>query len=141
MSRTRRTRFAAILLQRCPICLEGRIFSSFFRTNKDCPVCGIHFERETGYYLTAMFFAYTIGFVMVAPLALYLYFRQTPTLQFSVIIGVVILLLWPFIFRYSRVLWLHADQLMDPRDLHMDDADGSDGAMKTESRPSLPARD
>lgn len=110
-----RSRPMAILLQRCPICLEGRVFRSFLRTNKDCPVCGVHFERESGYYLSAMFIAYTLGFILIAPLALYLYFTQTPTAQFSLIIGVVIIVLWPFIFRYSRVLWLHADQLMDPR--------------------------
>ena len=62
-----------------------------------------------------MFIAYTLGFILIAPLALYLYFTQTPTLQFSLIIGAVIIVLWPLIFRYSRILWLHADQLMDPR--------------------------
>jgi len=110
-----RNRWTAILLQRCPVCQEGPVFYRLFRTHKDCPVCGVRFERESGYYLTAMFFAYTIGFVVLAPLALTLYFMQTPTLRFSLIIGATIVLLWPFIFRYSRVLWLHADQLMDPR--------------------------
>jgi len=108
-------RATAILLQRCPVCLEGKVFRSFLRTNKDCPVCGIHFERETGYYLSAMFIAYTIGFILIAPLALYLYLVQTPTVRFGVIVGVTIVVVWPLIFRYSRVLWLHADQLMDPR--------------------------
>jgi uncharacterized protein (DUF983 family) len=111
-----RKRTSAILLQRCPVCLEGKVFRSVFRTNKDCPVCGVHFERETGYYLSAMFIAYTMGFILVAPLALYLYFRQTPTIQFGVIIGAAIVILWPLIFHASRILWLHADQLMDPRD-------------------------
>jgi uncharacterized protein (DUF983 family) len=115
VTQSRRSRQSAILLQRCPVCLEGKVFRSFLRTNKDCPVCGIHFERETGYYLSAMFIAYTLGFIVIAPLALYLYFMQTPTLEFSLIVGGTILLLWPIIFRYSRVLWLHADQLMDPR--------------------------
>ncbi len=114
----------AILLQRCPVCLEGKVFRSFLRTNKDCPVCGVHFERESGYYLSAMFIAYTIGFILIAPLALYLYFMQTPTLQFSVIVGAAIIVSWPLIFRYSRVLWLHADQLMDPRAAAGDDPEG-----------------
>ena len=78
-------------------------------------MCGIHFERESGFYLSAMFIAYTLGFILIAPLALYLYFHQASTARFSIVVGGAILLLWPFIFRYSRVLWLHADQLMDPR--------------------------
>ena len=120
----------AILLQRCPVCLDGKVFRSLFRAHKDCPVCAIHYERESGYYLSAMFIAYTIGFILIAPLALYLYFQQTPTLQFSIIIGGAIVALWPFIFRYSRVLWLHADQLMDPRIAPAADTNGSDQLQK-----------
>jgi hypothetical protein len=24
-------------------------------------------------------------------------------------------IVWPLLFRYSRVIWLHMDQVMDPR--------------------------
>lgn len=109
------TRPAAILLQRCPVCLEGRVFRSALRTYPDCPHCGIHFERETGYFLNAMFIAYAMGFVIIAPTALYLYIRGVETGWFAAIVSIELLLLWPLIFRYSRILWLHADQLMDPR--------------------------
>jgi hypothetical protein len=23
--------------------------------------------------------------------------------------------MWPILFRYSRVIWMHADQVLDPR--------------------------
>jgi uncharacterized protein (DUF983 family) len=105
----------AILLQRCPVCLRGSAFRSFLGMHKDCPVCGIHFERESGYFLNAMFFAYALGFLIIAPTALYLYIRGTTTLEFSIVISAELLLLWPFIFRYSSILWLHVDQLLDPR--------------------------
>lgn len=110
-----RSRPLAILLQRCPVCLEGRVFRSLLGAYKDCPVCGVHFERETGFYLNAMFFAYAIGFVIIAPTALYLFLTHVSTFWFTVIISGELLLLWPLIFRYSRILWMHADQLMDPR--------------------------
>lgn len=113
----RPTRLSAILLQRCPVCLEGRVFRSLLGMHQDCPRCGIHYEREHGYFLNAMFFAYAIGFVIVAPTALVLYLRGVPMLWFTVIMSAELLLLWPFIFRYSRVLWMHADQLLDPRGL------------------------
>jgi uncharacterized protein (DUF983 family) len=105
----------AILLQRCPVCLRGKTFRSFLRMYSDCPVCGVHFERESGYFLNAMFFAYVLGFLIVAPTALYLYIRGTNTLEFSLVISAELLLLWPLVFRYSRVLWMHLDQLLDPR--------------------------
>ncbi len=108
-------RAVAILLTRCPVCLEGRTFYGLLRMHKDCPVCGVHFERETGYFLNAMFFAYVMGFLIIAPTALYLYIRGVSMPWFTAIVSAELILLWPWIFRYSRILWMHADQLMDPR--------------------------
>lgn len=110
-----RSRLAAIILQRCPACLEGRVFHSLLGMNKNCPECGILYERESGYFLNSMFVAYVIGFVIFAPLALALYILQVSALWFSAIMIGLILGIWPFIFRYSRVIWMHADQLIDPR--------------------------
>ena len=108
-------RLLAILLCRCPICLRGRVFRSLLRMHPDCPHCGIHFERETGYFLNAMFFAYVLGFIVLVPTMLYLYIQGASTFWFSVVVTAELLLLWPWVFRYSRVLWLHVDQLLDPR--------------------------
>lgn len=108
-------RLLAILLCRCPICLRGHVFRSLLGMYPDCPTCGIHFERETGYFLNAMFFAYVIGFLILAPTMLYMYFKQVSTVTFTVVVTAELLLLWPWVFRYSRVLWLHFDQLLDPR--------------------------
>ena len=60
-----KNRLLAILLCRCPVCLRGAVFHSLLGMNADCPHCGIHFERETGYFLNAMFFAYVIGFLIL----------------------------------------------------------------------------
>src|SRR5690554_3787279 len=106
-------RLLAILLCRCPICLRGPVFRSLLGMHPDCPHCGIHYERETGYFLNAMFFAYVIGFLILAPTMLYLYFQQVSTLWFTIVVSAETLLLWPWVFRYSRVLWLHMDQLID----------------------------
>jgi uncharacterized protein (DUF983 family) len=108
-------RLAAILAQRCPVCLQGRVFRSLLAMNAECPVCGLHFERETGYFLNAMFAAYTLGFLLLIPSAVWLYWLDVSLPIFSLVIIAEIVLLWPLIFRYSRVLWLHADQLIDPR--------------------------
>jgi uncharacterized protein (DUF983 family) len=113
----RKNRLSAVLLLRCPVCLEGRTFRSLLGMYKHCPQCGILYEREHGYFLNSMFFAYVLGFLLIAPTAIYLYVRGVSMLWFTVIISAELLLLWPFIFRYSRVLWMHADQLLDPRGL------------------------
>ena len=108
-------RLIAILAQHCPVCLEGKVFNSLLAMHKECPVCGIHFERETGYFLNAMFVAYAIGFLFIIPSAIYLYFLNVSVPVFSVIIIAEMAVFWPLIFRYSRVIWLHIDQMMDPR--------------------------
>ena len=108
-------RLLAILFCRCPVCLRGPVFRSLLGMYADCPNCGIHYERETGYFLNAMFFAYVIGFLILAPTMLYLYFQQVSTMWFTIIVTAETILLWPWVFRYSRVLWLHIDQLIDAR--------------------------
>jgi len=46
---------------RCPVCREGSVFSGPYAMNATCPRCGIRFERENGYFLGAMVFAYVMG--------------------------------------------------------------------------------
>ena len=66
-------RLWAVVRQRCPICLEGKVFRSLWGMNTHCPVCGVKFERETGYFLNSMFIAYTLGFLILIPTAVLLY--------------------------------------------------------------------
>src|SRR5688572_4942778 len=56
----------AMLLGRCPRCRQGRIFPPFWSLrllsmNPGCEVCGLHFERESGYFVGAMYVSYTLG--------------------------------------------------------------------------------
>lgn len=108
-------RFLAILTQRCPVCLTGPIFRSLLESHKHCPHCGVLYEREHGYYLNSMFIAYALGFLIILPSAFVLFWFDASITFFSVAIVVETLLLWPLIFRYSRVIWMHLDQVLDPR--------------------------
>jgi hypothetical protein len=83
--------------------------------NPICPVCGLHFERETGYFLNAMFAAYALGFLLLIPSAIWLYFQGVSLGIFSAVVIGEVVVLWPLIFRYSRIIWLHVDQVLDPR--------------------------
>jgi uncharacterized protein (DUF983 family) len=108
-------RLRAIVAQRCPVCCEGKVFKSLWGMNTHCPVCGIKFERETGYFLNSMFIGYAVGLLILVPTAVVLFFLNVDLLVFSTVIIVVSALVWPLVFRYARVLWMHADQMLDPR--------------------------
>ena len=108
-------RLSAILHTRCPHCLEGEVFSSLWKMHTHCPVCGVEYEREQGYFMMAIFFGYVLGFLAVLPFCIILFLNDAPIIWYFVVSLVVLLLLSPFIFRYSRVLWMHLDELMDPR--------------------------
>lgn len=80
-----------------------------------CPHCGCSFRREPGYFLGAMYFSYGLGILATLPLCLALYLWGVPPL-WNGLAGVALLALFsPFLFRYSRVMWLHFDQRFDPR--------------------------
>src|SRR5438445_10929800 len=54
-------RLRSIVRQRCPVCLEGRMFRGVFAMNAACSVCGHRFERETGFFQGAMYVSYALG--------------------------------------------------------------------------------
>jgi hypothetical protein len=84
--------------------------------NERCPACGHVFGREPGYFLGAMYFGYALG-VPVLGLFLLLAWLQWPDwplyqLLLVALVGFIPLL--PVVFRYSRILWMHFDQMFDP---------------------------
>lgn len=107
-------RLRAALALRCPRCLEGRVWRSFLTMYDACPVCGLVYEREPGYFTGAMVVSYviavpTFGLIVIALLLLGV---DTPIALVGG--GLFYLVLAPFILRYSRVIWLHFDWLIDP---------------------------
>ena len=40
---------------RCPRCGQGAVLSGGFSTNAACPVCGLRFQREEGYWIGAIY--------------------------------------------------------------------------------------
>lgn len=105
----------SILRLRCAHCRQGRVYKGLWRMNETCPHCGIHFEREQGYWMMSVFVGYVMYFVFLGPLSLVLYLRQVPLTTLLAIDGVLIFLLALPIFVYARVIWLHIDELLDPR--------------------------
>lgn len=108
-------RLAAILKLCCSHCLQGQVFASLWRMYETCPVCGIRFEREQGYFMMAVFVGYVLSIVMLVPLLLVLYLVDVSPYVYIVASALLLVFLSPFIFRYGRVIWLHIDELLDPR--------------------------
>jgi len=109
--------FLAILLQRCPRCLIGRVYHGLMSMYDTCPACGHQFGRESGYFTGAMYASYT----MAVPLLFFIFvvlwslFSTTWTLMFNLLVTFSVFLPFvPVIFRYSRVIWMHVDWKLDP---------------------------
>jgi ABC-type spermidine/putrescine transport system permease subunit II len=83
--------------------------------NTACPVCGLLFEREPGYFLGAMYYSYAIAIAACAPAALIGWWAGWPVWGVGIAGSAAMLLVAPLGFRFSRVLWLHMDQAFDPR--------------------------
>lgn len=108
-------RLIAFLRLRCPHCFQGPIFYGVWQMHTECPICGIRYEREQGFFMNAIFFGYILGFVAILPLNVLLYIYEAPPIWFLIGTLLLLTLLSPLIFRYSRALWMHLDEMLDPR--------------------------
>lgn len=103
-------RLRAIATQRCPVCLQGKMFSGPFRMNPTCPVCGHRFEREQGFFQGAMYVSWVLGVAYLGVLAVAAQLWLVPRIGivWTVLCVVTIhMLCVPIVFRYSRVIWAH----------------------------------
>jgi hypothetical protein len=108
-------RLAAIITLRCPRCLDGPVWRRFLSMNPACPVCGFVFDREPGYFAGAMVVSYALAVPILAAMVIALITLGGLDPIVALIVGnTAYLVLVPFIFRYSRVVWLHLDWLIDP---------------------------
>ncbi len=108
-----------ILGQLCPRCREGKIFRRsivlFPHMNEFCPVCGLKFEREQGYFLGAMYISYGIALVVITAFSLLLYRLADWSFEKTVLWAVVLFLPFaPAITFLSRVVWIYLDRAIDP---------------------------
>lgn len=110
--RSIRQRLGGLLRLRCPRCGEGKLFRGRFEMNDPCPICGLVFQREQGYFLGAMYISYGLASTILIPLFFLvqnLMRDWSPTAVFSVaLLGYLPLV--PTVFRYSRTIWIYFDR-------------------------------
>ncbi|MDN5202832.1 DUF983 domain-containing protein [Fulvivirgaceae bacterium BMA10] len=106
----------AIIKAKCPQCREGNMFQyplirvdKFSKMNTYCPNCKLRFEVEPGFFIGAMYisYAFSIGIFLILGLSLYHIFGDPELWVYLATIPTSVVVLMPFIFRYSRVLFLH----------------------------------
>jgi uncharacterized protein (DUF983 family) len=113
--RPTRSRGRAIWEQRCPRCLEGKVFSGAVTMREHCPACGHRFQREPGYFLGAMYVSYPLAIVVLGVFIVLIHWlRPDWPWELDLALAVLpLLVLVPTIFRYSRILWMHFDTPLD----------------------------
>lgn len=108
----RRSLWSALLHQRCPACREGKIFRGLVTMNDPCPVCGLLFQREEGYFLGAMYISYFLssGFYLVSH-AVWSVIRDDWFSYTTMLLATATFLPFvPVIYRLARVLWIYLER-------------------------------
>lgn len=106
----------AFAKSKCPNCRSGKLFThsfynlrNFLKMNENCPVCGIKFEKETGFFWSAMYISYAINVAVAVNVGILLnIILDNPPLNLyiALIIGPVVVAS-TIIFRYSRMIALY----------------------------------
>ena len=108
---------ARALRRRCPICGVGIPFEGWFRMKPECPQCGHHYEREDGYWVSAMIVntavteaVFGIGFVAVL-IATIPDVAWVPVLIVGAVTNVVVPILF---YPLSKTVWVALDVFFHP---------------------------
>lgn len=104
---------------RCPNCRKGKLFRGLpNRMFRNCPVCGLSFYRESGYYLGGMIITYvTTAFILLICYVLSLLlpipwqFSETTEFVFWLVFAISLTLL---LVRPAYSLWLSMDFWIGP---------------------------
>lgn len=95
--------------------------------HETCPKCGLDFGRgQSGYFIGAVYLSY--GFILPLIVILTVFaqwlFPRWSLFGHLLLAWGLCLLLVPWVWQYSRTLWVHFDQWLDPS-RRGDEASGS----------------
>ncbi len=104
------------LLRRCPVCGAKGIFASWSRLKPRCPACSYRFERESGYWVSAIIVNTAVTFSLFGIFFVGVLIVTYPDVSWGpvLLIGAVTNVLFPvFFFPLSKTvlmafdLWVH----------------------------------
>ncbi len=99
--------------KRCARCGSGHLFKRWFTMVDDCPRCGLHFEREAGYWAGAL--AINIGiaavvFVLTFGIGLALTIPNIPVGPFLAVLVPLMIIVPTFAYPFSKTIWVAVDR-------------------------------
>ncbi len=113
----KRTKRSAVFQARCPQCREGKLFISkaynlrkFLLMKKVCDTCGARFEKEPRFYDGSMYISYamSVGLFLMSALIINSTIEDANENTYLIAIISEVILLYPLMYRYSRVLFLYS---------------------------------
>lgn len=79
-----------------------------------CPECRVIYGRENGYFTGAMLVSYALGVPLLGLLYVPIALISGWTVEWVLLAaGLYFLAFVPALFRYSRVIWMHFDRVVD----------------------------
>lgn len=101
----------------CPNCGGRKIFTGMADLKPTCPSCGLHFEREEGYWVGAMTVLMAVVLLVFGIFfigGMVLFWPEVPWTAL-VWIGVGLNILVPFaLYGWSKTVWLGIDMAFSP---------------------------
>lgn len=108
--------FGAIFSFKCPQCRDGNLFvkpglfvlDGMTDMHQHCPVCGLKYEQEPGFWWGAMYVSYALAVATSLPTFVIAYVLLGATFweSFASVIFLQIILV-PVVFRLSRSIWIY----------------------------------
>jgi len=119
---------ASVLSCRCPRCREGKLFKNpvsislkkNMAMNEKCPVCGQATDIEVGFYYGTGYVSYLVALVISAIcfalwwIIIGFSFTDSRFLFWIISNSVLLILLQPWLMRFSRSLWISWFVRYDP---------------------------
>lgn len=116
----------SIFRMKCPRCQEGEFYTSHpydlknaGNLHEHCSQCGLKYEIEPGFYQGAMYVSYALGVALFVTLwvSFNLFFSWLSTGAQVTIVAVSSLLLTPYMYALSKIIWANLFMKFEKSDL------------------------
>lgn len=99
--------------RRCPRCGSGHLFRRYFTLVPDCPRCGLHFEREPGYFAGALAINIMVVGAVFAVVFAALIALTVPNIPVVPVLAILvpIMVFGPILYYpFSKTVWMAIDR-------------------------------
>jgi uncharacterized protein (DUF983 family) len=105
------------LRRRCPVCGVGVPFKGWFRMTERCPHCGYFYERETGYWVSALIVNMAATETLFGLFFVAVLFATLPEVAWGPVlfVGAATNVVFPTVFYpLSKTVWVALDLFFHP---------------------------